>query len=56
MDVRFCEEHEPTAERHMCELRILMRFVPERSSEARLSRIAFPLDKRLTWTSATLEN
>ena len=42
-----------TAERHKCELRIPGMIVLARSSEARLGRVAFPLDKRLTWTSAT---
>jgi hypothetical protein len=52
MDVRFCEEQEPLAERHTCELRVLASAfcaLPRRA----LRRILFPLDKRLTWTSAT---
>jgi hypothetical protein len=53
MDVRFCEEQEPTAERHYVRAADSDGVRPGRSSEARLSRIAFPLDKRLTWTSAT---
>jgi hypothetical protein len=49
MDVRFCEGQEPPAERQRCELGVLVIVVLARSSEARVRRILFPLDKRLTW-------
>ena len=45
MDVRFCEQQEPTAERHTCELRILKIYGFARSSAARSGELFFLLTK-----------
>ena len=52
MDVRFWERQEPPAERRKLRAGVLRGIVFARSSEARVRRILFSLDKRLTWTSA----